>query len=90
MHSMTDSVFVYLFKNSWTRNMLIMVDGAAHAHELMVRNMPTPNTRQDQVVTERISVSDSSQSELFWKTNYGKNRFSWDPAGPRTSTSMKN
>ena len=36
MHSMTDSVFVYLFKNSWTRNMLIMVAGAAHAHELMV------------------------------------------------------
>ena len=36
MHSMTDSVFVYLFKNSWTRNLLIMVAGAAHAHELMV------------------------------------------------------
>ena len=41
MHPMTGSFFVYLFKNSWTRNMLIMVAGAARAHKLMVEEHGT-------------------------------------------------
>ena len=36
MHPMTGSFLFYLFKNSWKRNMLIMVAGAARAHKLMV------------------------------------------------------
>ena len=70
--------------------MLIMDAGAARAHKLMVAE------QADAVhVTGPSGHGDDLGFRLipewnFSGKNYGKNRFSWDPAGPRTITSMKN
>ena len=73
MHSMTDLFVLYLLKIvgetcwSWLLELSVNINW-------WLRITLTPNMRQDQVVTERISVSDSYQSELFWKNRLNRNR----------------
>ena len=57
--------------------MLIMDAGAARAHKLMLR------TSRDDLHFGLIPEWN------FSGKNYGKSRFSWDPAGPRTTTFME-
>ena len=65
--------------------MLIMVAGAARAHKLMVEEHGTgPSGHRGHLGFGLIP------EWTFLEKNYGKNRFLWDPAGPRTITSMKN
>ena len=70
--------------------MLIMVAGAARAHKLMVEEHAHAKHGTGQSGHGGDLGFGLIPEWTFLEKNYSKNKFSWDPAGPRTSTSMKN